>query len=148
MIACPNCKRRVFTRRDILYAALDGSAPCRICGRTARLDILSRWVISCVIALVLPGILLYGDVFYSGHLFLVSLFIILSAWRLLSWIGFPFLALEEVEASSAIDRKQSILILAVLLAAAMVLDGFMASRFDADEAIESGPAPSAARRSP
>lgn len=128
----------------MLYAALDGTVRCRFCGGVARLDLLSRWVISCVIALVLPIVLLYGGVFYSGHLFLISMCLIFGAWRILSWVGFPLLTLEAVAGNSSLDRKQSMLILAVLLVAAIMFDGFMSSRFDADDALETGRSPSAA----
>lgn len=146
MIACPGCSRRVFTRRDMLYATLDGTAQCRACGRIARLDLMSRWVLSCMIAIVLPTILLYGGVFYSGHLFVISMFIILGTWRLLSLLGFPYLKLEEAAGSSALDRRQSILMLAVLLAGAITIDAFMSSRFDSDNAPESGRSASAIHR--
>jgi len=135
MIACPSCKRRVFTRRDMLYATLDGAARCRICGRIARLDLTSRGMISCVLAIVLPPLYLYGGVFYSGHLFLISIFLVLGGWRILSSAGLPFLALEMVASRTSIDRKQSILLLILLLAIAIAIDGFMSSRFDVDGAL-------------
>ena len=135
MIACPSCKRRVITRRDVWYASLDGSVPCRACGRTARFDIFSRWVISCVIAILLPSLLLYGNVFYSGHLFLISMFIILGAWRVLSLIALPVLALEPVSGSS-IDRMQSLFIVGVLSIAAITIDVLMASRFETEQPME------------
>lgn len=145
MIACPSCKRKIFTRRDMLYAALDGTAPCRACGRAARLDLLSRWMISCVLALILPTVLLYGGVFYSGHLFLVSIFVILGGWRILSLVGFPLLTLEAA-GDSAIDRRQSIVMLVVMLVIMIIMDGYMSSRFDSDNAPENGSSPSAAHR--
>jgi hypothetical protein len=134
-LACPGCKRRVFTLHDVLYAPLDGTASCRACGRIARLDLFSRWVISCAIAVILPG-LLYWELFYSGHLFVVSLLVILVAWRVLTFLIFPLLALEEVSARSGVNRKQSFVILAILLSAAMMIDGFMSSRFESDEVAE------------
>ena len=129
-IECPSCKRRTITRRDMLYARVDGTVTCRTCGRTARLDMFSRWAVSCVIALVLPSVLLYGDFFYSGHLFLVSIFFIFGAWRILTVIAGPFLALEVVAAPVVIDRRRTIFIVAVLLVAAMSVDGLMSSRFE------------------
>ncbi len=57
-IPCPGCKRPVFSLHDILYAPLDGTARCRVCGRIARLDLFSRWMISCAIAVILPALLL------------------------------------------------------------------------------------------
>ena len=132
-IVCPSCKRGAITRRDILHARVDATVTCRACGRTARFDVFSRWAISCVIALVLPSILLYGDFFYSGHLFLVSIFFIFGAWRVLTFIAGPFLVLEPVATPVVIDRRQTILIVAVLLVAAMGIDGLMSSRFDKPE---------------
>jgi hypothetical protein len=138
LLACPGCKRRVFRAHDIFYAPLDGTAPCRACGRIARLDLFSRWMISCVIAVLLPGLLLYWELFYSGHLFVVSMVVILAAWRILTFLAFPLLALEEVAARSGVGRKQSFVILAILLSAAMVIDGFMSSRFESEQAGEVG----------
>jgi hypothetical protein len=83
-----------------------------------------------VIAIVLPNALLYGGVFYSGHLFLISIFIILGTWGILSWAGSPFLTLEVVPRGSSIDRRQSILILLVLLVTAIIIDSYMRARFD------------------
>jgi hypothetical protein len=128
----------VFRAHDIFYAPLDGTACCRACGRIARLDLFSRWMISCVIAVILPGLLLYWELFYSGHLFVVSMVVILAAWRILTFLAFPLLALEEVAARSGVGRKQSFVILAILLSAAMVIDGFMSSRFESEQAGEVG----------
>lgn len=143
---CPTCKRPVFTRRDMLYAPLDATARCPACGRTARLDMLSRWVISCVIAMILSTVLLYGGVFYSGHLFLVSMFVIFAAWRLISAAAFPFIALEPSPEGSPFDGRKSVLLIAALLIAAMMFDSFMASRFEPDEPAENDRASSAVYR--
>src|SRR5512146_3193757 len=129
MIACPNCKRRVFTPRDMMYATIDGEAPCRICGRHARLDVFSRLLIYCVLAVTLPLVFMFSGIFYSVHFFLALLFIVLGGYRILSSLGLPFLALEAARGPS-IDRRQSVLLLIALLAAAMTLDVFMSSRFD------------------
>ena len=145
VIACPNCKREVFTRRDVLYATVDATAQCRACGRSARLSLLSRWLISCVIAIILPGVLLYGDVFYSGHLFVVSLFLIFAAWSALCAVTFPLLSLEKAE-GAPIGIKASALIVVALLATATFMDSFMAARFDAERALDDARSPSA--RSP
>lgn len=102
-------------------------------------------MISCVIALILPTVLLYGGVFYSGHLFLVSIFVILGGWRILSLVGFPLLTLEAA-GDSAIDRRQSIVMLVVMLVIMIIMDGYMSSRFDSDNAPENGSSPSAAHR--
>jgi hypothetical protein len=130
----------------MLYAPLDATAQCRACGRTARLDVLSRWVISCVIAMILSNVLLYGGVFYSGHLFLVSMFVIFAAWRLISAAAFPFIALEPAPEGSPFDGRKSVLLMAVLLIAAMMFDSFMASRFEPEDTPESARAPSAEYR--
>lgn len=130
VIACPSCNRRVFTRRDLLYAVIDGAARCRSCGRSARLDTLTRWLMSCVLAIVLPMLLLLGGVFYSGHLFVISMLIILGAWGILSLVGFPFLTLEVVAGGAALDRSKSLLLLTALFVAALIIDGFIRARFD------------------
>lgn len=135
VITCPSCKRNVFTRRDIMYAPLEGRVQCRFCGRAARLDLLGRWIILAVLALMLPGLLLYGGVFYSGHLFVVSIFIILIAWALLALLCFPLLTLEAVDGRS-LDRAQGTMMLIVILVAAMLLDVFIASRFESEEKLE------------
>ena len=132
-IVCPSCKRRTITRRDFVYAALDGSTTCGGCGKLSRLDAFGRWTISCVIALVLPSVLLYGGVFYSGHLFVVSIFFVFGAWRALSVIAFPFLALEALPDRTPLGRKPSIALAALLLVGAVTIDGFMASRFEQPE---------------
>jgi len=143
--ACPSCKRSVFTRRDLFYGPLDGTAQCRACGRTARLDLLSRWVISCAIALILWNVLLFGGVFYSGHLFLISMVVIFGLWRLLCAAAFPFITLEAVP-DSPFDRTKSMLAMVALLVAAVIFDGFMASRFESDDTPDNGRTPSAAQR--
>lgn len=134
MIACPNCNRRVFTRRDIACAPLEGKVRCRFCGRSARLDLLSRWIILAVIALMMPALLLTWGVFYSGHLFMVSIAIVLTTWGLLSLLCFPLMTLEPMEGSS-LDRTQGTIMLVVLLIAAMLLDVYIASRFESEEAL-------------
>ena len=136
VIACPRCRRRVFSRRDMLYVPLDGCTRCRFCGQPARLDLLSRWMLSIVIAIILPAVLFTAGVFYSGHLFVVSIVVVLGAWRLLCYLGAPFLTLEPTAETVSIGRKGSMLILGSMLAAAIVLDGFMASRFGADDGVE------------
>ena len=132
-IPCPGCKRPVFSLHDILYAPLDGTARCRVCGRIARLDLFSRWMISCAIAVILPALLLYWELFYSGHLFVISILFILVTWRILTLVAFAILALEIVAVRTRVDRKESVVILAILLVAAIALDGLMASRFEPDE---------------
>jgi len=113
----------------MLHAVIDGAARCRACGHSARLDTLTRWVMSCVLALLLPTVLLFFGVFYSGHLFVISMFIIFSAWAVLSVVGFPFLTLE-VAARTVVDRSKSMWILAALFVAAFVIDGFIRARFE------------------
>jgi len=132
-IVCPSCKRRTITRRDFVRAGIDGSTQCGACGKLSRLHMLGRWTISCAIALFLPVLLLYGDVFYSGHLFVVSIFFVFAAWRALSMLAFPFLALEALPDRTPLGRKQSIALAAVLLIGALTVDAFMASRFEKGE---------------
>jgi hypothetical protein len=129
----------------MLRATLDGAAQCRVCGRSARLDLLSRWMISCVLAVLLPNVLLYGGVFYSGHVLVFSMFIVYAGWAALSFVGFPFLTLEAVAAPSR-DRSHSLLLMGVLLVAAIIMDGFIASRIEADNAHEAGRATSGVQR--
>ena len=145
VIACPSCRRRAFTRRDLLSASVDGTARCRFCGRVARLDVFSRWVISCVLAVVVSTALLYGGVFYSGHLFLISLVMIMAAWAGLCAIAFPVLALEPTADAAPITHRQSLTIVAVLLAGAMVIDGFMSARFEPEDAAPAKASASASR---
>src|SRR5438105_11434275 len=128
MIPCPHCRRHIFNARDMLYASLDGASKCRACGKLARLDLLSRWMLACMLAIILPMVLLYGNVFYSGHLFVVSLVVILCAWRLLSVIGMPILNLELVPRAMCLDQRQSIMTLALIVIAAAIMHGFMAYR--------------------
>ena len=111
MLACPRCRRPTFTRRDLVSTALDGTAQCRACGQPVRLDVFSRWLLSCVIALILPGVLLYGDLFYSGHLFVISLVFVFAAWTALSWVLCPLFTLERATTGRPIDRTTGILIL-------------------------------------
>ena len=132
-LACPSCKRLSITRRDLFYAPVDGTMQCRDCGRLSRLDLLSRWSISSLIALVLPSVLLYGDLFYSGHLFVFSFFFVFGAWRLLCIIAFPMLTLEAIPDRTPIGRKQAMFLGAALLIAMLTIDGFMASKFEKGE---------------
>ena len=146
MIPCPSCKRRVFTARHMLHASLDGAVKCTACGKLARLDMISRWMLACMVAIILPMVLLYANVFYSGHLFVVSLVVMLCVWRGLSMIGLPILGLELVPRGICMDRRQGIVTLGVIVVAALVMDGFMAHRIDADEARANEKAPSASVR--
>ncbi len=136
MIACPSCKRKVFTRRDMVCTTMGGTATCRVCRRTARLDLLSRWLISCAIALILSSVLLYGGVFYSGHLFLISIFVIFGMWALLCGLAFPFLMLEATGDGAPLSLRQSLFIVGVILVAAGAFDSFLASRFEPEDAQE------------
>jgi hypothetical protein len=83
-----------------------------------------------LIAVLLPAVLLLAGLFYSGHLFFVSIVIVLVAYRLLCVLGLPFLTLEPVPDNASLDRMQSVLMLAAMLTAAVILDGYMASRFE------------------
>ena len=145
MLPCPSCKRRIITRRDILYAPLDGTTCCRACGRHSRLDVFSRWVISCLIAVSLPALLLTWGAFYSGHLLVVSMVVIVVAARAMAWIALPFLGLEPVPPQVPLDRRQSAIIVSALVAAAFALDAFIASKFESEDAIRDAEAPAAVR---
>ena len=138
MTRCPHCKRDSFDRRDILPAALDGAMRCRNCGKNARLDLFSRWVIAILIAVMLPSLLLYGNVFYSGHLFVVSMVVILASWRGLAALGLPIFGLEPAPPGAPLRPKQSAFVLSALLAGAVVIDAFMYSRFDAQPVEHAG----------
>lgn len=135
MLPCPHCKRRVFTRLDIVYAPLQGRVQCRFCGSAAQFDLFSRWIFLSILSLSLPGLLLYGNIFYSGHLLVISMAIISIAWCVLSFLCFPLFKLEEVP-GTGLNRTQGAMMLAVLLLTAMLLDGFIASRIDAEAARE------------
>ena len=102
-------------------------------------------MISIVIALLLPIVFLYGNVFYGGHFFIVCILFTLGSSRLLSFITSPFIALE-VAAPSTFNRRQSILTLVVLAVIALVLDSHMSSRFEAEDAQEKGRSASAVQR--
>ena len=136
MIACPTCNRRVITRRDLLYANLDGTARCRACGRIARVDLFGRWIISCLLVMVLATLLLYCGLFYSGHLFFVSIVFVLGGWRGLSWAFAPALTLEPVPEGSPFDRRNGIVVFVVLVVAAAAIDGVMSSRFEPEDVHE------------
>ena len=146
MTACPHCKRRTFERRDLLYAAIDGAMPCRACGKLAQLDVFSRWVVSIMLAVTLPGMLLYGQVFYSGHLFVISMVLVLGGWRLLCCAGLPYFALEPARDRTVLRPRQSAFVLAALLIAGSVLDGFMSARFETNPPIEQAGGPEAIPR--
>jgi hypothetical protein len=143
MLACPSCKRRSITRRDILRAPLDGTARCRACGHFSRLDLFSRWIISCLVAITVAAAHLSLGVFYSGHLLVISICLIFGAARGMAWMGLPFLSLEPVPPHVPLDRRQSLIMLGALLIAAVALDGFIASRFEKDEGHGAAQAPSA-----
>jgi hypothetical protein len=134
MIACPACKRRIFTRREILGAGLDGGAKCGACGQVARLDGMSRYFVASMLALLLWMMLLYGSVFYSGYLFVFSTIVIFGGWRLLAAAALPLLSLEKAPGGTCFDRRQSVVILAIMIVVAIVIDGLMSYRSDADKA--------------
>lgn len=94
-----------------------------------------------MIAIILSSVLLYGGFFYSGHLFVVSMFIIMGTWRILSWLGASVFGLEVVDDNFTLDRRLSLMILAVLLIAAIAFDGFMASLFEPDTDLENARSP-------
>jgi hypothetical protein len=119
-----------------VYTALEGTGACRSCGQSARLDMFSRWLLSCLIALSLSSLLLYCNVFYSGHLFVVSCVFIFVAWGTLAWLCSPIITLERAPPEPRIDRTTGMLVLVVMIAAAGIFDAFMASRFEAPDKLE------------
>jgi hypothetical protein len=103
-------------------------------------------MLSCTLAILLPNALLYGNVFYSGHLFLVSIFLIYCGLATLSYLGFQLLALEVAPDHAVLYRRQAALLGGILLVAASVMDGYIAFKIEADNALENQRAPSAAYR--
>jgi hypothetical protein len=135
MIPCPGCKRRVFSGREMLAANLDGRAKCPACGQLARLDSMSRCLLACMLALLLWMLLLHGNIFDSGYLFLFSTIVIVSGWRLLCAAALPLLTLEKAPSGASFNRRQSIVTLAILIMTSVVMDGLMSYRSDADRAL-------------
>lgn len=133
MISCPSCRRKVYTRRHLLRAKLDGTTRCAACGRTARIDLFGRWIIACLLAILLSTALLYFDLFFSGHLFLASIFIVFGGWRALSWLLAPILSMETVPGGSPFERSNGVAAFVALVIAAVVIDSFMSARFEADD---------------
>jgi hypothetical protein len=126
----------------MLSASLDGRAKCPACGELARLDAMSRFLPTCLLALLLWMLLLHGNILYSGYLFLFSTIVILSGWRLLCAAALPLLSLEKVPGGTCFDRRQSIVTLAILIVTAIVIDGLMSYRSDADGALDDAASPS------
>ena len=133
MIACPACKRHVFTHREMLYSGLDGRVACPACDELACLDQTSRCLVTGVLALFLWMLLLHGDFFYSDCLFIVSTIVIVIGWRLLCAAGLPLLTLEKAPGHGSFDRRQNLVTLAILIVTAVAIDGLMAYRSDADK---------------
>ena len=99
-----------------------------------------------MLALLLPNALLYGGVFYSGHLFVISIFLIYCGLAILSYIGSPLLGLEVAPDRAALNRRQTALLAALVLGAALVLDGFIASKIESESELEKQRAPASASR--
>ena len=134
MVACPACKSRVYTHREILHSSLDGGATCPACGEVARLDQMSRCVVACLLAVLLWQALLYGGMFFSGYFFVFSMIVILGGWRLLSAVALPLLALEKSPDGPCLNRKQSLVAALILIVTAIGLDTFLSYRIDSDAA--------------
>jgi hypothetical protein len=141
MIPCPACKRRIFSGREMLGTGLDGRAKCPACGGLARLDSMSRCLLACVLALLLWMLLLHGNIFESGYLFLFSTIVIISGWRLLCAAALPLLALEKVAGNTCFNRRQNIVMLAALIVTSIAIDGLMSYRSDADRALRNAASP-------
>ena len=88
-----------------------------------------------MIALLMPAFFLYGGVFYGGHFFIFCVFATMGAWRALTFITFPFLTLEAT-APASFGRRHGLLTLVALALTAIVLDGYMAARINAEDAKE------------
>ena len=131
MLACPACRKRTFTRHDISTL---GGAKCPACGHLARLDSMSRALVACALGIILWSLLLYGNLFYSGFLFVFSTIVIVVGWPLLLAIAMPLLALEKSPGGVYLDRRQSIAMLALLIVLAIGIDGLLSYRSDADKA--------------
>jgi hypothetical protein len=132
MIACPACKRRVVGQAELLWANLDGSMQCPACGAFARLDQMSRLFIACPLALLLWFTVLSWSILFSSYLFVFSTIFILGGWRLLSAALMPILALEPYGDGTVIGRKQTFVGLAIMIGTAIIIDGFMSYRTEAD----------------
>ncbi len=131
MLACPGCRKRTFTRHEISTL---GGAKCPACGQLARLDSMSRALVACTLAIILWSLLLYGNLFYSGFLFVFSTIVIVVGWPLLLAIAMPLLALEKSPGGVYLDRRQNIAMLALLVLLAIGIDGLLSYRSDADKA--------------
>lgn len=134
MKACPACKRRIFTQRDILGSNINGWVKCPACDHVARLDQMSRFLVTATLALSLFMMLLYGNIFFSGYLFVYSTIFIFAGWRLLSAAVLPLLALETAPGGFYLNRRQSIVTLVIMIVSAVALDGLLSYRSDADKA--------------
>jgi hypothetical protein len=142
MIPCPACKRRIFSGREMLGAGVDGGAKCPACGQLARLDSVSRCLVTCVLALLLWMLLLHGKILYSGYLFLFSTIVIIIGWRLLCAAALPLLSLEQMAQGRSFDRRQNIVTVAILIVTSIVIDGLLSYRSDVDRALGNAEPPS------
>ena len=131
MLACPACRKRTFTRREIVGTL---GAKCPACGEVARLDSMSRCLLACVLAVSLWSLLLFGNFFYSGYLFVFSTIVLLAGWPLLLAVALPLLALEKAPTGNCFDRRQTIAMFAILIVVAVVIDGLLSYRSAADRA--------------
>ena len=134
MIACPACKRRVVSQRDILNVRVDGHVKCPACGQLARLDSMSRCCVGCIVALLLFMTLLHGGFFYSHYLFLISTVFILGCPRILAAAALPLLTLERAPGSTRFTRRQNLATLGIMMVVAVAIDGLMSYRSPADNA--------------
>ena len=97
-------------------------------------------------ALLLPALLLYGGFFSDIFFFVLSLFIIFC-WENCFRRVVPPSGPETGGREFTIYIGKSLLVLAVLVLGAVILDAYMASRFDTDDALEDdGRTPSAVHR--
>jgi hypothetical protein len=100
-----------------------------------------------MLAMLLWMLLLHGNIFDSGYLFLFSTIVIVGGWRLLCATALPLLTLEKVAGSACFNHRQSIVTLAILILTSIVMDGLMSYRSDADRALGNAASPSASASS-
>lgn len=148
MLTCPGCNRKIFTVGDILRLEVDGELKCRSCGRAAQLDLKSRLLISCLLALVFSALTLYTSIFYTGHFVLISTLLILVGWTLLALAVFPLLELNIARGARFLNRWRTLLIWAVFLVGAAAVDNYMDIQPPSNHTVDTDARKTGARGSP
>ena len=106
---------------------------CPVCGEYARLDNLSRCLVTCLLAFMLWLLMVQLQLFYRGYLFVFSMLVILGGWRLLAAATLPLLSLEKAQSRSAFDRRRSVVTVMIMMLVAIAIDGLLSYRSDADK---------------